>query len=319
MHSPILGLAVLLSGAWAGESGAVVLEGEVAPGGAALDRIVTGDGADLSLFYGSEERGVVGTCGCDTFPKGGLGRVRTVLEAAENHDPNTPHLLLNAGGWLSNGHSFDNLSDRALALNASFVRTLRHGRWNVLNASYRDLPGLEQGGLRPGLVSANLRPQGLPVVRYSVLSAGEWTVAVTGVTRDGGTFLWPEGTAWVDPVVALNELVPQMQADADLVVVLVHDLPTDVPRIAAVKGIDLIIEAGDYRERYDPLLVDGTVWVRSWAETTRLSEVRLWVEAGEIVRVVDRKIDLDPMLAVDAVHTREQRRAERALEGTIGR
>lgn len=77
-------------------------------------------------------------------------------------------------------------------------------------------------------------------------------------------------------------------------VVLAYDLPRQVQAIAAVPGVDVVIEADDYAARYEPMVLGQAVWVRSWDETTRLGELRLWVEDGRVVRALDRMIDLGP-------------------------
>jgi hypothetical protein len=197
-------------------------------------------------------------------------------------------LLLNPGGWLTGDHDQGVLVPRAVEDNAFVRRALALVRYDALNVSWRDLPGLGDGV--PGLVSAT--HQGLaPVATTETVDAGGLQVVITGVSRRGPPFLEPAGTTVLGPVEAVRALPLR---DEDLVVVLARNVPREVQALAALPGVDVVIEADDYNARYPPTLVGSTLWVRSWDESTRLGELRLWVEDGHVVRALDRMIDLGP-------------------------
>lgn len=270
-----------------------------------LSQRVVADDASVVLLYGGEQRGEIGPCGCELEPLGGLARASTYAAAARATDPDTPVFLLNAGAWLSNTSLERQLLPETLQRNAEVHAALRDQPWDVLNVSFRDWPDVASGP-RPGLVSANTRAPGVPVVRYRLLSAGAHTIAVTGVTRAGLPHLQPPGATADPPVAALTELLPELQHRADVVVVLIYDLPRAAEAIAGLPGVDVVIEAGGYRARWGPWVEGQAVWVRSWEATERLGELRLWIEEGSVVRAVQRTIDLDASL--DAGLTRPGRR-----------
>jgi hypothetical protein len=252
--------------------------------GGPAERVVRDD-ADVVLLYASEQRGLVGPCGCDVHPKGGLDRIGAYADAVRA--TGSPTLLLNAGRWLASEHDGGELDARSLALNTEMHTALRTTRFDALNVTLHDWPDVARGP-RPGLVSANLRHPDVPVVRYRVVEAGELTVAITGVSRPGLPYLQPDGLEERPPLDALTALAPEMEDRADLVVVA--DL---VPALAAVPGVDVVVEADHYTARYGPWAESDAVWVRSWNGTSRLGELRLWVEDGRVVRALDRVVDLD--------------------------
>ncbi|MCA9573389.1 MAG: hypothetical protein KC656_36385, partial [Myxococcales bacterium] len=162
--------------------------------------------------------------------------------------------------------------------------------------SFRDLPFLgdpEHGPrqLPEGVVSANARGLGgLP--DHVVLPAGDLKVAVTGVTLWSKPYLQPAGVEQLDPVDALSALLPSLNAEADVVVVLAYGLGKRAKELASL-DIDVLIEADGLRTRYDPVVWEGTVWVRGYEQTQVLGELRLTVSEGEVVRAFDRGVDLD--------------------------
>ncbi|HHO54712.1 MAG TPA: hypothetical protein ENK18_28530 [Deltaproteobacteria bacterium] len=269
-----------------------------------LSQRLASDDASLVLLYGGEQRGETEPCGCALAPLGGLARATTYAEAVRAAAPDTPALLLNAGAWLSNTSLGLQLLDETHEANARVHAALRVHPWDVLNVTFRDWPDVASGP-RPGLVSANTHAPDIPVVRYRLLSAGEHTVAITGVTRVGLPHLQPPGLSAQPPVEALEALLPELQHRADVVVVLIYDLPREARTIAGLPGVDVVIEAGGYHARWGPWVEGEAVWVRTWEATPRLGELRLWIEAGSVVRALERTIDLDSSL--DAALTRPGR------------
>lgn len=262
------------------------LAAQEAPSGAPADRALAGDGATVVLLHGGEQEGRVGACACDAYPKGGFGRLAAMTDAIRAADPSVPVLLLNPGAWLSSDHDQGVLAPGAVADNGFVHRALALVPFDALNATWRDVPSL---GGAVGVVSATHALPGVERVR--TFDAGGQRVVVTGVSRRGPPFLEPAGTTVLPPVEALRSLELR---DEDLVVVLAYQVGRDVKALAAVPGVDVVIEADDYKARYDPVVVGSAVWVRSWDEATRLGELRLWVSEGHVVRVLDRMIDLGP-------------------------
>lgn len=265
-------------------------------------RVVAGDGATLSLVYGGEQEGAVGACACDAYPKGGLGRVRTMTEAIRAADPSVPVLLLNPGAWRASANAGGGLAPEAVDRNVHLDRALGVVGFDALNVSYRDRPSLPEV---EGAVSATHGP-----VAVRTFDLDGLRVVVTGVSRAGLPFLQPEGLSPPPPVEAVTGLALRPE---DLVVVLAYDVGADAKALAAVPGVDVVIDAARWIGRYDPVRVGDALWVRSWDASTRLGELRLWVEDGRVVRAVDRMIDLGPDVPVDREIARIARDQARTL------
>lgn len=252
-----------------------------------------GDGASLALVYAGEQGGRIGPCGCDASPKGGLGGLATWVAAAREADDTVPVLLLNPGAWASSATDIGVLTAAAKRNNAWFHRAWYEVRFDAANVTFRDIPSLAP---HPGLVSATHRPTDAPVARYKTFELGGLKVAVTGVSRDGLEYRRPTDTHVEAPLDALRALLPELRQH-DLVVVLAYDVGRDIAEIAALPGVDVVIEAAAYTERWPPLAVGDAVWVRSRDAGAELGELRLWVEDGVVVRAVDRRLPVGPDLA----------------------
>jgi hypothetical protein len=272
---------------------------------------VEADGASLVLLYSGEQRGEIGPCGCDSSPKGGLGRTLTMVEARQRAQPDTPMVLLNAGAWLSSQLGVGALSERARLDNEWFHQAVEEVPFDVLHVTPREIPSLLP---RAGLVSASHRlPAGsVQVEPYVVVERGGLSVAITGVSQDTLTYLQPSGTQALPPVQAVQDLLPELQQH-DIVVVMVYDLPQEARAIAALPGVDVVIEGGGYKERWPAQLVGDAIWVRSRDEGASLGELRLWLEDGEVVRAADRILRLPSEIPSDKRLDRLEQRQDKAV------
>lgn len=266
--------------------------------------------ADLVLLYGGEHDGELGTCGCDTNPRGSLGRVdryRRVLTRSE------PALLLGAGGSLSAVPGEDGRLRADVLVRDHYVAdALVDGGWTT-NLGYRDLPWVAEHGL-PNGVSANVTADP-PLPTHVIHNVNGLRVAVTGVTGDGLRHMRPRSWTVEDPVERLLALVPTL--DADVIVVLGYAVGPLAPRIAAIPGVDVLIEADAFEGRYPPEVVGDALWVRSRFRTEQLGELRLTLDEGRIVAAVDRKIDLDWAIRPTTVMRRVERRADRDIHEAL--
>ncbi len=245
----------------------------VADGPASARRVR--DNADLVLFYGSEHLGSLETCGCPTRPRGSLARLAGYL--TPRYRAARPSLLLHAGHWLDDGSYRGQLREDVRVANAWMLQGLDAVGWDALSVTPHDLPYLGQGA-PPAALSANVGD----VERSRVVTAGELRVGLTAVSGAGD-----------DPVAALSAVLPDLEARSDLVVVLAHGMGRQARDLLGAGHIDVLIEAGEFRSRWEPFLEGDTVWVRSHYQTVRLGELRLWVDEGRITAVRDRQIDLD--------------------------
>jgi len=256
-----------------------------------LKNRVTDEPADVVLLYGGEQDGSMDTCGCPNNPRGSLPRLMAYQYAVESGD--APVLTVNAGNWLRDSVGEDNkLRADAKVANSHMLDAVQQAGWSALNISFRDLPYLAEVGSFPeGAVLANASGPGAPPP-YVLVKAGDLDVAITGLTHWSKSYLQPDDFEFENPVEALTALLPELNERADLVVVLGYALGKEAKAVAEL-DIDVLIDADNYRGRFDPIVMGDTIWVRSNYETQRVGELRLRVEQGHITMAHDRMIDLD--------------------------
>ena len=284
-------------------------------GSGSLRQRVLVDDADLVLFYASEQEGELGTCGCKERQLGSMARLQTYVESSDAANPNTPSLLLNAGAWASNRiGDVGQLTAAALVANQRMIHGSEAAGFDVLNASYRDVPWFRTTDVPDLVVSTNGEGVGVGV-RY--FEAGPQTVAVLGVSRLGMRHIQPDDLVWHDAVQSVAEALPGVRKKADLVVVLAYDIGKDAKRLASLRGVDVLIEASAFSAQDPPWFERGQVWVRANYQAQRIGELRLWIEDGQIVSVRDRLIDLDDRIPSNGLQKRLAKRAQREIDGAL--
>jgi len=282
------------------------------------------DDADLVIFYGGEQDGNIGTCGCERNPRGSLGRVHGYVQASRRANPQTPTLLVNAGGFLTRlyGEGPSLRADSVVA-NRWMIRALEEGGWDALNLAYPEMPWLTDhdpptNGITASYAHEELRP-------WRLVNAGSLTVGVTGVSVDGASYMRRSDIAYVEPIDALRQAIGAMEeAGADLVVVLGYGIGRLADRIASLDGVDVLIEAGEFKGRFAPWFEDGTVWVRVRHQTQCLGELRLFIsQHKQVIAARDRMIDMDREIGSSRASRRLARAAtadiEAALDQVFGR
>jgi hypothetical protein len=299
------------------------LGAERATEGTIQDRLVSDD-ADLVIFYGSEQKGSLEPCGCPKEPRGSVPRLAAYLDASTAANPDTPWLLLNAGYFLEDaiGLGGELRADVPLS-NRWMVRGLEEGgRWTALNVGYVDLPGIVDLAQRQELpslplVSANVqaREGAPPVAPWIAVPAGELTVGVTGITNPGVSFVPTPQYTVSPPEPALEAALEEMRGQVDLVVLLAFQAIDEARSLARKHPeIGVVVDAYGHHESVPPFVVGEAIWVKSHHQTQRLGELRLWIEDGAIVRVVDRKVELDPDIPGDPELTDIMVRAHQEIE-----
>jgi hypothetical protein len=292
---------------WAGEEG---MRGELVVDGP-LEARLSSAPADLIIFYGGEERGDLGPCGCPDRPRGGLARQQAYMRAAAG---TTPALAVNAGGWLDDRRTLEGEPrPEAPLLNGYMVRGQQQIGAAALNISTGDLAGLAALGRPPELpmVSANLSAPGLkPAVELELAGL---RLAITGISAPTLAAL-PVGTSAVEPRKAARPLLRQLRERADLVVLLAWSAPEAARDLAREGLVDLVIDAQQHRGYEAPFRVGSAVWVRSFDQTERLGELRLDLEGGRLQGVLDRQIPMDDRIPADPVLSSLQSAAEGELK-----
>lgn len=312
-------------------AGRLFANAETAAGGPLRARLPAPDHANVVLLYGAEQMGSLDACGCPKEGlRGSLARVESYRAALAARDRDTPIVLLNAGNWLDDTIGYDDrLRADTIVANTWMLKGLAAGGWDVANVGFRDLPHLVYvtKAFPDIAVSANVRPDDAKAAapaRWKLIERGGVKVAVTGISTEGMSFLQPEGWTYHDPIAALREVVPEMDAQADLVVVLAYAPGPLAQRIVdGVPGIDVMIESGEFKERWDPFVENGAVWVRAFYRTEKLGELRLHVAEDRVACALDRKIELDGQIPDDRALERmndaaseEVQRVQQELFGT---
>lgn len=257
--------------------------------------------ADLVLFYGGEQGGRLGTCGCPDRPRGGLARQLAYINASRQANPGQADLVLNGGYWLEDPADFEGRPVPSIqAANLAMAQGLGQVGVDAANIGYVDIPGLlELPSVPDWAVSANV--QGLDRQPGVVLQAGELTVGVVGMTSFGYTLASAGDVQVGNPRQSALNALRDLEDQVDVLVLLSYrssDAAADLAR--EVDALDVVIDTDLHRGHFSPERVNNAVWVRTHYQTMRLGELRVLVdETGQVEVVVDRKIDLDDQIGED--------------------
>jgi len=247
---------------------------------------------------------------------GGIARLAGAIAAVRAEEPPRPVLVLFAGDLLQGTVTstvFLGLPDLEMLGTAGvdamvmgnheldfgqdhFRRLLKEARFPVLGANVRAVPAP-----LPLPRSVVLRPAGGP--RVAVLGLVTDELATTTHPRNA------VGLAVDDPVAMARRLVPGLEAEADLVVVLSHLGIGEDRRLAReVAGVDLIV-GGHNHHLYDPPVVESGVPILQAGDRGRyLGRLDLTVAEGRAQVVGYRLIPIDESLPEDPAIAAEVRR-----------
>ena len=266
------------------------LSAELVTQGSLSERIATEDSAEWVLFYTGEQRGDIAPCGCPSRPRGGLPRTASAVQASG------PALFVNTGGWLDGGLGLDgNPIPEAELKNQWMVRGLELMNPDAVHVGFEDLPALP-GAIASGttipLISANLKGPGIENIVY--VEHRDLLFAFTGVSHTGHRSIQTPGYERIDPVSAGEDVLHELRANVDRVILFSHGATDAARRLARSGRIDVVIDTQSHRGFDAPFRVGNALWIRSHAQGLRLGELR--VGASE---VLDRKIDMDDALPDD--------------------
>ncbi len=286
-----------------------------------LDVRVSRAPADLVLYYGSEQKGSMETCGCPHRPRGSLARTASYVAASRAASP-APSLLVNAGAWLTDAVGFQNMPMPQLAvMDRTMAEGILQGGWDVLNVTPRDLAGLP--GVKPAdlarlpMVSANI--EGPHIVPYRLFTVGGRTVAVTGVAEPEVTLSDLAGYT-VHPVSDALPVLHSIAEKADAIVLLSYGSAAPVRTLAQREPkIVTVIDAAGHNQYVEPFYVKNAVWALSFVQTMRLGELRLsFGPDNRVQSALDRHIDLDPEVPDEPILLGMQQRARTAIDAASG-
>jgi len=298
------------------------LAAERATDGTVQDRLVTDD-AQLVIFYASEQKGSLEPCGCPKEPRGSVPRLAAYIDASTAANPDTPWILLNAGYFFEDAIGVGGqLREDVPLINRWMAKGLDHWQgWTAFNPGYVDLPGMvDLADELPELpfVSANVRARSDAVAAiqpWLMVQSGGLRVGVTGISTPGVSFVATPQYAVEPPGPAVEAVLDDMRGKVDLVVLMAFQA-IDEARTLAKKHpeISVVVDAYGHHETVPPFTVGSAVWVKSHHQTQRLGELRLWVEDGQVVRALDRKVELDPDIPGDGELTDIMVRAHQEIE-----
>lgn len=256
--------------------------------------------ADLVLYYGGENHGSLETCGCPNRPRGSIARFAGYVAASQRAAP-APAVRLHTGYWLTDAVDYTG-QPRADAelMDVWAMRGLAAAGFDALNVSAHDVAGLVRVPPDPTLplVSANVSGPG--VRRYVIVEREGVKVGITGITGPAATMADTSAYPIAPPASAAGVLA-ELVTRADVVVLLAWNANDAVRTLQdAVPGIDVVLDAGLYSDAMPPVFRRDAVWTFSVYQLVRAGELRLDLDAGRVVRALDRQVDLDDAVPVDA-------------------
>lgn len=262
---------------------------------------------------------------------GGIARLAGLVRAIRDEDPRRPVLLLFAGDLLQGTTTStlflgrpDSKLFEEIGLGAAAVgnHEVDFGQDNL-----RKLAGM----VSYPLLAANLRasPEPLPVKPYALFHPeGGPRVAVLGLTTEELiTATHPRnavGLSMLDPVAVARELVPGLDEQSDLLIVLSHlGFAADKQLAHGVPGLDLIV-GGHNHYRFDsPREENGVLLVQAGERGSYLGRMDLEVEEDRLVLKNYRMLPVDDQAPVDAriadKVAKLVERADRELLTVVGR
>jgi len=250
---------------------------------------------DLIIFYGGEEQGSMGVCGCSSRPRGSLARIASFIDATETANPDAEILMVNGGHWLDDATSLDGTPRLdAPIINQWMIAGLEQLGVDALNVGYNDMAGINslsgQTSELP-MVSANLIGTG--VQRFITVDVNNVSIGITGISSPGVSFINTPGFTANNPEESGLKTLQDLHSRVDIVVLLAFQAPETAKSLAATGLVDIVIDTNSHNAFYPPFRQDNAIWVRSHKHSMRLGELRLTLDEGAITSAIDRKIDMD--------------------------
>ena len=278
--------------------------------------------ADLVVHYGGENHGSLEPCGCPKRPRGALAAFVGYAEAAVRAAP-SPSVRVHAGYWLEDAVDYAGVPRPHVEVQDLWaMRGLAAANFDALNVTDHDVAGLVRVPADPTLPLVSAHITGPGVRRFVVVERGGLRVGITGVSGEApsmaDTSAFPRA-----PIDAAIPVLAELVTRTDVVILLAWKANDAVRELVdAVPGVDVVIDAGLYADAQRPVLRHDTAWTFSTWQLVRAGELRLHLDGGRVLGGVDRQVDLDDAVPVDATVARiaaearrEIDRAQRALYG----
>jgi 2',3'-cyclic-nucleotide 2'-phosphodiesterase (5'-nucleotidase family) len=306
-----------------------LLIGALAP---ALARAACDPGDELTLLHFNDFHGQLEPYRDprDQIERGGIARLAATLSEVRAEDKSRPVVLLFAGDLLQGtltSSLFLGVPDVALFGRMGVdVAVMGNHELDYGQDVFRRLA--EQAEFP--FLSANVAsdPQPLPVSPWVMIDRPDQPkVAVLGLTTPELTIgTHPrnlEGISVEDPVTVARRLVPNLRAEADLVVVLSHLGIGDDRRLArSVPGIDLIVGGHNHILYTQPLMEEQVPIVQAGERGGWLGRMDFWCREGRLEPNDYAIIPIDAASPEDPEIAAEVRRigadADRELDREVG-
>ena len=264
-------------------------------------------------------------------PIGGIARLAGLVEAIRAEDPRRPVLLLFAGDLLQGTTTstlylgrpdIKLLEEMGVAAAAVGNHEVDFGQDNL-----RKLAGMVNFPLLAANLSAT--PDPLPLPSFALFHpAGGPRVAVLGLTTEELiTASHPrnvQGLSVSDPVAVARELVPKLDAQSDLMIVLSHlGLAGDRHLAEGVAGVDLIVGGHNHFRLAPPVEDKGVLILQAGERGAYLGRLDLEVEGDRMQSWNYRLLPVDDQTPVDEkIATKVARlaaQADKELLTVVGR
>lgn len=254
-------------------------------------------------------------------PVGGIARLAGLLEQIRAEDPKRPVLLLFAGDLLQGSMT------STLFLGRPDIKLLEQMGVDAMTVGNHELD-FGQDNLRKlagmvsfPLLSANLEaePEPLPVQAFARCApAGGPRIAVLGLTTDElVTTTHPknaQGIAMQDPLEVAARLAPELDREAELLIVLSHlGFAADQALAERVPGIDLIVGGHNHYAFEQPREVNGVLILQAGERGRYLGRLDLEMEGDRLRPLSYRLLPVDATTAESpAVAAKVAKLVERA-------
>ncbi len=321
-------LAVVLAGGYAllrpdagpeAPAGAVTQEPAAAP---------TASTETIILLHTNDFHGAIapqqGTTGSNASESGGLINLASLVYAERARDPDRT-VVLDAGDSFQ-GTFVSNSTQGALVMAA--MNLMAYDAWTLGNHEFdwgQDVLRTRISQAEFPVLAANVLDsasgqQWDPTVPFTIVQAGRLRVGILGLTYpDTPTINRPQnvsGLRFLPAAEATRLYLPDLEAQADLVVVLSHlGYDGDRALAASVDGIDVIVGGHSHLFIEQPRVVNSTLIVQAGAKGEVLGRLELTVDiaTGEIQEYSRRQVLLPVSNAVSTVSQDVKRLVDEAM------
>jgi 2',3'-cyclic-nucleotide 2'-phosphodiesterase (5'-nucleotidase family) len=191
------------------------------------------------------------------------------------------------------------------------------GKGDLAGSTMFLLEETKKRGLRP--LSSNLRYKGKAVFEpYGIFDVNGTKVGVLAVTSpELNQRIKAEGVEVLDPSARLKSLLPELKNRVD-VIILLSNLSEfeDRKLLSTVDGIDIIIESGPGKQRYQPLKVGSTYLLRGDIKGRSVGKVGVKLSSEGGMQGLDNELyQLKASLPVDEAATRKIKKLKQKYPG----